>query len=445
MNDLIAIIKNIPTIIESSIVLKKPNTPLNIFNGKFQLLNPETNLSINVHGKIIFEWIPNYGCFFIGTIKNIDFDKYNIDHMSSYKVIVDEIILGSAFIYKTATSSSSDKTRIKGVFENKVLTGNKMELIDNIIFSIPNLMGISGEVVKKTSSTRTTTTLSRILLDNQKWKIIIDKSIEYQKLKEELETVGGYNILYTGKISLINDHKFTYEESEEIINCLDSFLSFINGRRISTLFLHGYSNEIQIWADYSPKPTDAFKDIKSSFHYRNTSSLDIMWKEFSSIWESNEGKDFLKSIVHWYIQSNNKTGLIEGAIIMAQAGLEKLYYWIFSAEKKHPNDTPQKLRILIKYLNIDEQEALLRFSNLKGFYRNIEKQEHRDIAGAITTIRNDVIHPKETFKIDLETKKEALQISIWLIEMTLLKILKHKGQYFDRARGKEIELNSEFP
>ena len=114
MNDLIAIIKNIPTIIESSIVLKKPNTPLNIFNGKFQLLNTETNLSINVHGKIIFEWIPNYGCFFIGTIKNIDFDKYNIDHMSSYKVIVDEIILGTAFIYKTATSSSSDKTRIKG-------------------------------------------------------------------------------------------------------------------------------------------------------------------------------------------------------------------------------------------------------------------------------------------------------------------------------------------
>jgi hypothetical protein len=27
-----------------------------------------------------------------------------------------------------------------------------------------------------------------------------------------------------------------------------------------------------------------------------------MWKEFSSIWESNEGKDFLKSIVHWYNQ-----------------------------------------------------------------------------------------------------------------------------------------------
>jgi hypothetical protein len=55
----------------------------------------------------------------------------------------------------------------------------------------------------------------------KKWKIIIDKSIEYQKLKEKLET-GGYNILHW-KISLINDHKFTYEESEEVVNCLDSF------------------------------------------------------------------------------------------------------------------------------------------------------------------------------------------------------------------------------
>jgi hypothetical protein len=29
--------------------------------------------------------------------------------------------------------------------------------------------------------------------------------------------------------------------------------------------------------------------------------------------------------------------------------------------------------------------------------------------------------------------------------MTLLKILKHNGKYFDRTNGKEIELNNEFP
>jgi hypothetical protein len=109
-------------------------------------------------------------------------------------VIVDEIILGSAFIHKTTTSSSSDKTKIKGVFENKVLTGNKMEPIDNIIFSIPNLMGISGGVVKKISPTRITTTLSRILLDNEKWKIIIDKSID--KSSFHYRNTSSLNIMW---------------------------------------------------------------------------------------------------------------------------------------------------------------------------------------------------------------------------------------------------------
>jgi hypothetical protein len=51
--------------------------------------------------------------------KNIDFDKYIIDHMSSYKVIVDEIILGSAFIHKTTTSSSSDKTKNQRSFRKQ--------------------------------------------------------------------------------------------------------------------------------------------------------------------------------------------------------------------------------------------------------------------------------------------------------------------------------------
>jgi hypothetical protein len=66
-----------------------------------------------------------------------------------------------------------------------------MEPIDNIIFN-SNLMGISGGV--EISPTRITTTLSRILLDNEKWKIIIDKSIEYQKLKENLEGIIFYTL-----------------------------------------------------------------------------------------------------------------------------------------------------------------------------------------------------------------------------------------------------------
>jgi hypothetical protein len=77
---------------------------------------------------------------------------------------------------------------------------------------------------------------------------------------------------------------------------------------------------------------------------------------------------------------------------MAQAGLEKLYYWIFKAEKTSQRDSP-KLRILIKYLNI-EQQALLRFNNLKGFYKNIE---NRNTEILLEPHSDDIIHPKKHF------------------------------------------------
>lgn len=439
MNNLIERLKDIPDIIESSIVFKKPNSPIKIFRGKFQLINSEHNIKINVEGKITFEWFPSYGSFFLGNISVVDFDKFIQTPYISYKVIVNEIDLGSAFIHKITTSTSSNKALIKGVFENEVLFGKKTELIDEIIFSIPNLKYIDGDVVKKVSSTETKTTRSRISLDNHKWKIIIDKKIEYNNLKEELENTGGYNILYNGKIISINGNKFTYDEAEEIINCLDIFLSFINGRKIATLFLKGFSEGINMWSDYSPKLVESYKDATSCIHYRNIISLDIMWKEFSNIWDSDKGKDFLKSIIHWYTQSNNKAGLLEGSIIMAQAGLEKLYYWTNGEEENHPNNTAPKLRKLIKYLNINDFEVISRFNNLNEFSQINIDTKYRDIPGAITTIRNDIIHPVESVKINSQTKFEALQLSLWLIEITLLKILKNKGKYYDRTKGEVID------
>lgn len=69
-------------------------------------------------------------------------------------------------------------------------------------------------------------------------------------------------------------------------------MSFINGRKIATLFLNGFSEGINMWSDYSPKLVESYKDVTSCIYYRNIISLDIMWKEFSNIWDTDKGKDF---------------------------------------------------------------------------------------------------------------------------------------------------------
>lgn len=423
---------NIPNIIENQIILKKPNSPIIISKGNFELINLKNESEkIEVNGKIYFEWFPNYGCFFSGTISNNDFNRHIQNTNPKYKVVINKKDVGNCFVVNTTTTLSEDRSQIKGKFENKIIIGDIGKSIDLVTFSIPNLKSISGEVVKSIKGTSS----SRIKLENNEWCITIDKDPEYHKLEQELKMIGGYNILYFGNIIKVNNTKFSYLDSNEIISCLDVFLSFINGRKLSCLFTMGFDIDDKIWCDYNSKRVDTYKDVKTFLFYRNIQSLDLMWKKFSCIWQTSDGgKDFLTSIIHWYTESNNQAGLIEGSIIMAQAGLEQLYYWTTS-NTKHPNNTPSKLRSLIKYLNLKNSGIPENYKNLKLFaHTYIEDPEYRDIPGIITTIRNNIVHPIEKIKISLEIKHEAWQLCLWLIEITLLKILNHKGRYFDRTR-----------
>jgi hypothetical protein len=76
MHNLIEKLKEIPNIIESSVILKKPNSPIRIFKGDFLLINSEHDIKIDIKGEINFEWFPNYGCIFLGDISIVDFDKF---------------------------------------------------------------------------------------------------------------------------------------------------------------------------------------------------------------------------------------------------------------------------------------------------------------------------------------------------------------------------------
>lgn len=358
MNTLIDRYENIPNIIENQITLKKPNSKIKIFKGNFELINIENEEEkIDVNGNIYFEWFPNYGCFFSGTICNCDLDKYFENQRYIYKVVINTIGIGNSFITNITTSTSTDKSQIKGIFQDKITIGKIEKSIDLVSFSVPNLKPIYGEAVKKITPFSKRTSRSRIKLENDDWTITIDKDLEYNKLEQELKIIGGYNILYSGEIIKKNKINFTFIESNEIICCLDIFLNFINGRRISCLFPTGFNKGDKKWTDYTAKQVATYKDAKNFLFYRNTKSLGLMWKEFSTIWQSASGKDFLTSIIHWYIESNNQAGLIDGSIIMAQAGLEQLYYWCLP-NNKHPNDTPSKFRDLIKYLNINNPEIL---------------------------------------------------------------------------------------
>ena len=141
-------------------------------------------------------------------------------------------------------------------------------------------------------------------------------------------------------------------------------------------------------------------------------------------------------------------GFSEGSIIMAQTALELLYNWWIIENKKiiigkdsENINASNKIRLLLSQLNINHTVPIA-FSNLQAFIDS-EKQII-DAPDATVQIRNAIVHSQEEKRkklssIHYKAKYEALQLCLWYIEMTLLKILEYDDKYYNRTSSEFIK------
>src|SRR5215210_2999393 len=91
--------------------------------------------------------------------------------------------------------------------------------------------------------------MNRISLENEKYIIHIDKREDYKELQNQLKIEGGFITLYSCNL-LKKKGSFSYTEVSSIDKRLYFFLSFLNGRRISPVFLKGMVGEEIMWQEY---------------------------------------------------------------------------------------------------------------------------------------------------------------------------------------------------
>ena len=444
--EIIDCFKDYPEIIESPIKMSEANSQIIIFEGEFILMNEKN--TIKILGIIYFNWLPSSGAYFKGISleKGLNTSK-TLDGINTYKIIANNLEFGDGFITNQNFDSFNGKTKIKGVFSQQVVSGDKSISVDKILFSIPNLREFHGLSIKKTTNNGVSASKGRLLLENDKYIITIDKSSNYKKLKNELDENGGYILLYNGEIKN-KKGPIKFEDSKDIFHCLNTFLTFLNGRRTSALFISGIFENETIWCDYSDYFVDTFKNVTSWPQDHSISSLNKAWRKFSEIWKDTDDRDFLTSTIHWYIEANNNSGFSEGSIIMAQTALELLYNWWIIENKKliigkdsENINASNKIRLLLSQLDINHTLPIS-FSNLQAFI-DIEKQII-DAPDAIVQIRNAIVHSqvekrKKLSSINYKAKYEALQLCLWYIEMTLLKILEYDDKYHNRTSSEIIK------
>jgi len=440
-------IENLNDLIESPIKMDEPNLNIKIYEGRFSI--GQNSKYLNLNGAIFFNWLPNSGTHFNGTTED---SISMVDDLFEEKELLD-LIINNSFFGKCFISDTDFKNKqsviIKGIISGEAILDDISINVDKISFSIPNLKEFMGLPVQKIDDINFYQGRNRICLENKNYIINIDKEISFKKKYEKLNSEGGYMILYGGELTKKNGY-ISYKESQQIFECLNYFLTFINGRRTSAFFLHGTTNKKINWIDY----TDQFIDIhKYSISWASKNSVNAImqvWKKFSTLWDKPNDREFLQYAIHWYVEANKSSAITESAIIMVQTALELIYNWLVVEHKKilvgkdsRDISASNKIRLLLSIINI-ESSVPKEFSELLKISDTLDGPE------IITKIRNSIVHSnedkrKELKKIDSLAKFQALTLSIWYIELSLLYILECRGTYYNRCAGNRIAYYNEQP
>lgn len=442
--DIKSVYDNLPETNHSSIEMNDPNQKIQVFKGEIKVRNGDKTTTID--GEIYLEWFPFPAIRFSGLVNG----KFTLgdffDPTPSVELEINEQIIGTCHILK---KSIKQGMIIEGVFYGNVILGDSTIPVSKVRFLVPNLKYYHGEPTKLTAKGSDSILANRIILVDEKYTFTLDSKPNFSNLYENLNSKGGYLFLYCGEITN-KRASLNFQDLRQTMLCLSDFLSFINGRRCSPYCLQGLFDDSVIWSDYTPLKVSQFKYVDSWSIDESVVGFSDLWKAFVSMWVKEDDRNFIKSIIHWYLEANLNSGYMEGAIIMTQVGLELAYNWYVIEKKKLivgddavKMSASNKIRLLISQVGISPNSPAS-YDELDEY---VKKNQLSDGIEALVQIRNALVHSqvekrKELTAISDSVMFQALHLGLHYLELSILSILRYKGKYRNRCTRQVEEMKS---
>jgi hypothetical protein len=422
--------------LKSNISMTNSNEKILIQDGIVTFINDGGQ--IDLHGKLMFNWLPNMAVRFYGSFpKDSQIKDFQFFYSNPKIKIENNVEVFELNGLSLNLNESNNTIDIMCQLTPPIVIGEKGRKVNKVIFELPNLRGFIGKQAISDSSAYKNT----LIFNNGEYEIILERSKDYPEINRQLENNGGYQLIFTGKITSLASNTFSISESEIILDQFAYFLQFINGSRSSPIFRYGYSKNSVVWRSYTPYETDSFKNVTSWAKISSTNSFNDLWIKFSSKWKSENDRECLKTILHWYIEANRNSTKLEGSIVLIQNALELLFHWIIGESEKYVTSSDAtsisaaaKIGFLLALFDISP-EIPQKLSALKKY-----EKENNILNGPelFISIRNCIVHPYEkkrkTLKgLDSIGRYQTLTLGISYVEIILLKFLDFKGDYRNRA------------
>lgn len=277
-------------------------------------------------------------------------------------------------------------------------------------------------------------------LEADRWRIDITENRSLGEDQKILKQESGYAVTHTGSIECKNGEVFSVQEAENLLEGLRCFLSFACGKAcgltlVKAIDQNGEESSL-MWGSTYVEP----------WNENNHSWLpvidggDSLSEAFPRFWDLYSGKewnDTVRRSIDWYLNGNS--GAMHVGIVLAQAALESLSHRI---NQQKLRTVAEALRQALKKLGIDDGIP----SNC-GFLKAVAKQEKwADGPEAITKIRNEIVHPESRHApISIETLWDARNLSLWYIELMLLKNFNYHGRYINRLATAGVSQYEDVP
>jgi hypothetical protein len=279
--------------------------------------------------------------------------------------------------------------------------------------------------------------LNGMILKGAEWTIRINSLKNTYKNIEQTKLDGITRLTHVASLRKSDDADFSAGDFSDVWPMLVNYFTFLKGGRNWPVMSTGYNNERVVFRSWSAPLLS--RNGSSWFNPYDVSQAEEFFPLFSKRWnQSSAWRESLDRAIYWYTQANTKGGVpgIDAAIILAQTALERLAYHYVVIDRCMISEygfdnlrASDKLRLLIVILGISTDIP----DTSKKIISVASEMKWQDIPHALTDIRNSLVHPKKK-KIELiqQCYFEAWNLSIWLLELSILGVCGYQGEYRNR-------------
>jgi hypothetical protein len=240
---------------------------------------------------------------------------------------------------------------------------------------------------------------------------------------------------------------FTRKETDHFTTFLWQAFSFLRAGWTCPMLVVGFTEKGErAWESWAAGRTSSGKPVMGALDLAHASTVQEALTAFSLRWQEPEWKSALSWALMLYVEAHNGTPGIEVSTVLAQSAMELLAsFWIrrhrtrLVRGKSSPKSSADKIALVIRDCGVEDSIP----PRLPELLRIAKKEGWKNGPSAIAEPRNYLVHGnhQNTEILDrtsTDARGDAWLLSLWYLDLMLLRVLGYNGAYSNRLRTDRI-------